>query len=323
MRRLCFIYLLAVCLLPAAEGSLPGYLPPETRALIGVRLRSLAKSPLFREAASQASASGADWMTVASMIGFDPLKDIDEVLIASASDRPNAPALLVVRGRFNVARLANDAKRYRGVPVLTSGGKGAESVIALLDSSTALAGDTDLVHAAIDHRGSASAVSEELLQRAETLRERYDVWGVGTVPTGAASNVSQAPGLDAVDRFEFGVILSNGIEASAELHARTQKDMEKLATSVQFLKAMTATRPGAPASKVKFETQMVGESLKLSVVVPEAELRKAMQSRTTAMRPMMISPVPGTPVVSAPAPAKPPVVNSNGDTVVVTLPGKH
>jgi hypothetical protein len=324
MRRLCFVYLLAVCLLPAAEGSLPGYLPPETKALIGVRLRSLAASPFFKDAASQAMASRSDWMAVASMIGFDPLKDIDEILIASASDQPNAPALLVVRGRFDVARLSNGAKHYRGVPLIGASTKTAQGVIALVDSSTALAGDAALVHAAIDRRGNPSSVSEELVARAETLRERYDIWGIGTVPKVAAANMAQAPpGLDAIDRFEFGLILSKGLELSAELHARSQKDLEKLAGTIQLFQAMTADRPGQPASGVKFESHMAGETLKLAVFVPEAAMRKAMQSRAAAVRPATVSPVPGPATVSAPVAAKPPVLNGNGDTVIITLPGKH
>ncbi len=323
MRRLCFVYLLAVCLLPAADGPFPGYLPPETQALIGVRLHALTSSPLFRDAASQAVTAGSDWMAVASMIGFDPLKDIDEILIASASDRPNGPALLVVRGRFDVARFSKGANHYHGVPLLGTGSKTSQGLIALLDGSTALAGDAALVHAAIDRRGSASAVSGELAERAQALRERYDIWGIGTVPKDAAANMAQAPGLDAVDRFEFGLILSNGIELSAELHARTQKDLEKLAATVQLFKAMTAGQPGQPSSGVKFESSMAGDSLKLSVAVPEATLRKAMQSRQAIRRPVTASPVPGPAAVFAPSPAKPPVINGNGDTVVITLPGKR
>jgi len=86
---------------------------------------------------------------------------------------------------------------------------------------------------------------------------------------------------------------------------------------------MTADRPGQPASGVKFESHMAGDTLKLSVAVPEAILRKTMQSRQAAVRPATASPVPGPAAVSAPVAAKPPVVNANGDTVIITLPGKH
>ena len=86
---------------------------------------------------------------------------------------------------------------------------------------------------------------------------------------------------------------------------------------------MTADRPGQPASGVKFESHMAGETLKLSVAVPEAAMRKAMQARAAAVRPATVSPVPAPATVSAPAATKPPVVNGNGDTVIITLPGKH
>ena len=320
--------LLAARMLPAADAALPDFLPANTKVMLGVRLRAITGSPLFQGFATQAMSAGSDWMTMASMIGFDPLKDIDEILIAAAADRQNAPALIVVSGRFDVERLSAGAKRYHGVPLL-SVSKGADSLTALLSATTAIAGDAAAVRAAIDHRGGGP-IDGALAERVESLRARYDIWGVGQVPPGFKSPAGQAPGLDSVDRFQFGLLLSHGIEISAEVHARSPQDLQKLAGSLLLIKAAMAGQPNQGPDAVKLETQVEGNTLKISLAVPEAELRKALQARANAARsaPMggsvSITGNPATTVSpAAPASARPAANANGGDTVVLTLPGKR
>lgn len=327
MRPLCFVLLLAARVLPAADAALPDFLPPDTKVMIGVRLRAILGSQMFQSVASQAVTAGSDWMTVASMIGFDPLKDIDEIYIASPADRQNAPALAIVRGRFDVERLSKDARRYHGIPLL-SGGKG-DSLIALLDASTAIAGDAESVHGAIDRRGK-TAISPAMAKHVEMLRGKYDIWGTGEVPNGLVPPAgAQAPGLESVDRFEFGLQVTHGIDASAELHARSAKDLEKLAGSLQFFKSAMASQQGQAASAVKLETHVEGNTLKISLKVPEEEMRKAMVARAAAPSgPVTGSRSIGFSGAKAPAPAVPAaapaqVKDGNGDTVLLTLPGKR
>jgi hypothetical protein len=317
MRPLCLCLLLAARLLPAADAALPDFLPANTKVMMGVRLRAITGSPLFQGIATQAMNSGSDWMTMASMIGFDPLKDIDEILIATSAERQNAPALMVVSGHFNVERLAAGAKRYHGVPLL-SVTKGSNSLTALLSDTTAIAGDAAIVRAAIDHRGSP--LDSAFAERVESLRSRYDIWGVGDVPPGFKSPAGQAPGLDSVDRFQFGLLLSHGIEASAELHARSAEDIQKLAASVQLIKAAVANQPNRAPVAVKLDTQVEGNTLKLSLAIPEEELRKAIQSRATAFRP---APAGGAVTITGNPATAHPTTNASGDTVVLTLPGKR
>ncbi len=325
MRPLCFALLLAARLLPAADAALPDLLPAGTKVMIGVRLHAIIGSPLFQGVASQAMSAGSDWMSIAATIGFDPLKDIDEILIASTADGQNAPALLVVRGRFDVTRLSAGAKRYRGVPLL-SGTKGATSMIALLDASTAIAGDVPTVEAAIDRRGRGGRISAALAEQVEALRARYDIWGTGQVPPGALPPAGQAPGLDSVDRFQFGLLLSHGIEVSAEVHARNAKDLEKLVSGLQFFKMAMAAQPKQASPDVKWETHVEGNTLKLSLAVPEDVVRKAVLARAASAKFGLSSGSLRVTAPASPAPvpaALPPAGNENGDSVVLRLPGKR
>ena len=121
----------------AADAGMAGYFPPDTKVVLGIHVRALADAGLFQEVAGS--------IPKELLPGFDVMKDLDEVLIGTSGEGKKPPALAVLRGRFNMEKFARDATRYNGVPVLGS--------VALIDETTAIAGDMELVHAAIDRRG--------------------------------------------------------------------------------------------------------------------------------------------------------------------------
>src|ERR1017187_6889085 len=140
------VLLLAVRAVPAADATLTDFFPAGTKVVFGINVRKVAKSPLAQagltqaKAQVQAQAAAADWLKLASLGGFDPLRDIDEMLMATNGEGQNPPSLIVLSGRFDIARLAQGAKRYLDVPLL-GGDKPTDGVVALLNASTALAGD--------------------------------------------------------------------------------------------------------------------------------------------------------------------------------------
>src|ERR1017187_6592634 len=88
----------------ASDAVLPDYLPSETRAVFGIRMRNV-----IDLLGSQSFA--AEWQKASSQLAagtplacFDPLKDLDEVLITSPGEGENPPVLLVLKGRFDVDR---------------------------------------------------------------------------------------------------------------------------------------------------------------------------------------------------------------------------
>lgn len=329
MRPLCLVLLLGASLLPAAAAGLPDFLPTNTKVLIGVRLGAITASPLFQAYASQTMSAGSDWMNMSLLMGFNPLKDIDELLVATTAGGQNAPALLVIHGRFDVERLSAGARRYHGVPLLPTS-HASDSFIALLDTSTAITGQAELVRSAIDRRGKGDSIAAGLADRAEALRNRYDIWGVGEVAEGVKAPAGPAVGLDSIDRFQFGLVLSHGIEASAELHARSAKDLEKLAGSLRIFTAALMNQAKQSSSAVKLDTRVNSNTLNVSLVLPEDELRQALQARRAAMafsRSGSGVAVTGTPVASSPnaAPSRRATSDpdSEADTVVLRLPGKR
>ena len=349
--RYIFPVVLTLPAASAAADTLTDLLPPETKVVFGIRVHNLAISSTAQAFASQAQSAAAGWLKAVPLDGIDFLRDIDEVLIATSGKGKTPPALVVVTGRFDIPRLAKGVKRYyRNVPLLV-GEAESDAVVALLDSSTAVLGDANLVRAAIDRRGAKTGIEADLNDRITSLRQRYDIWGIGDRTEGFTSLVPEVKILESADRFQFGMQMASGLELSAEIHARSSADAGKLRTAVGMIAAVVKGRTAASAAK--FDLQADGGTLKLSVYIPEAELKKTIEAETAALSPVSVSaPVasadgeaggpsqaPEAPSLATAAPAQsasvqaaaaqpapklpaPKVLDQDQDTVVFKLPGK-
>ena len=279
--------------------------------MIGIRVSAIRESALFKDAGTDAQNLGAEWMKLVAITGFDPLHDIDEVLIFSSADSEKAAALMAVRGRFNLERMGAGAKRYKGI-ALVGEGAGGKSVLALLDATTAVAGEPAAVRAAIDRRGHGAPLDAKLAARVQALAGRFDIWGTGERPEGFVAPTGKREDLDSIDRFEFGVRVSNGLAFAAEIHARSPKDAEKLAGSVAMLQAMmSAQQPAAP----KFDVQVKDGTIKLSLAISEDDLKKAIAAQRGAAAPK------GEPAANSKFTVGMSDTNTGG-TQVFVLPGK-
>lgn len=327
--------LLAASASAETDNVLPDCIPAGTKILFGIRMRNIVEL-------LQSQNSTTEWRTTTSALlaqtplaGFDPLKDIDEVIIASTGVGDNPPVLAVLRGRFDVDRLGQRATSYHGVPILEDAKK--SSGMALLDGSTAIVGELPVVRAAIDQRGNGVGIAAGLAARVEPLRSRYSIWGIGDLPKQphvAAGPATEPGATDSIDRFEFGAEIGHGLELTADIHVRTAQDAEKMASSLGFLEGMLKD-PKVSASGTKFELRTDKGLLHVAIMVPEEEWNKAIRERTGDLKMAMASRLPaeiasqfshdvviGAPKTTGPSGGKV-VRNSQGDAQVVTLPGRR
>src|SRR5579883_1167356 len=120
-----------------ADATLVVLLPSDTQVVLGIHVRALVDSELGRNLTTELKGQAADWQKLIAASGFDPLHDLDEVLIASTGAGKNAPTLVVARGTFDVAKLAANAEQYNGVPLVAGKSSPAQGVFGFLDGSTA------------------------------------------------------------------------------------------------------------------------------------------------------------------------------------------
>jgi hypothetical protein len=331
MRLLLSVFLLALPAYTAEDSSAFDLLPPGARIVFGMRVRAVVNSSLAQSLGSEIQGASGDWQKLITVAGFDPLHDLDEVVLASTGEGKEAPVLIVARGTFDTTRLAAKAKPYHGVPLITIGEKesvGAKpAILAILDGSTVLTGDPEEVKAAIDRRGSPTRLDPALAARIADYRQHYEIWGVADNPAGLARRLSDSSGaqpFDSIDRFQLGLGLNHGLEIAAELHARSAEDAAQLTSTLRLLEAMFKTSQPAASAGTKLNIESAEGTLKIALAVSEEDLKKAIaQQRRTAAAGRAQRPVPApVRIQSSESGNKPGGQSGNGGTSVFTLPSR-
>ena len=152
-----------------ADPRLAAFIPGDVVLLAGVRMDELKKTPLYQQVLTLLGSVERE--------GFDPRRDIRELLIAS--DGSNTVAM--ARGRFQRDELARLQQFQHSGVTLYGDQQGA---VALINEDTALAGTTPAVRAAIDQQKSGRRAGADLLAKARALPQPNQVW---MVSRGAAS----------------------------------------------------------------------------------------------------------------------------------------
>ena len=215
-RTLCLLPLLLAAPVYCADNSdLVSLLPSDTQVAFGIKVRSVLNSELAKNLTAEMKGQAGDWQKLIALSGFDPLTDLDEILIGSTGAGEKPPTLIVARGKFDIEKLTPNAELYNGVRLVTSQNAQAPGVYGFLDETTAIAGDPETVKAAIDHRGEATHLEAGLASQIAEYREHYDIWAVVNRADGLAKYVPKssgpaAAGLESIDHFQFGLSMQKG-----------------------------------------------------------------------------------------------------------------
>jgi hypothetical protein len=243
-----------LCLATAAAFAQPishptfwRYVHPQAKTLIGVDLRAVSQSPLWKKIAADFEKSG--WKQQVSHQGLDFVKDIDQILLSSPTLPSNARQLegasvvLAMQGRFQLDKLrssisAKGAKSssYKGVPLLLQDGK-TDIVLALVSPKLLVLGDPKSLRAAIDHyETSIAAMSDEpMFQRATELATLYDAWVVSDAPPAAGPQSPTAQMLKDVRGFEGGISFRDGLALELNLQTDSPGKARELTDGLRVL----------------------------------------------------------------------------------------
>ena len=209
-----------------ADPRLAAFIPSDTLLLAGVRLDELKKTPLYQEVLPLLGSVERE--------GFDPRRDIDELLIAFDGEETVAMA----RGRFHKDELARmEQFRHEGV-TLYGDDRGA---VALIDESTALAGTTPALRAAIDQQKSGRGAAPDLLAKARALPTPNQVWMVSKGSAGFLQAPRMQNGdmiqkiLNSLSDVTFFADFRNGVYANASAGAANSADAKFIGDTVRGL----------------------------------------------------------------------------------------
>ena len=307
--RTATLALLSSASIFAADSGLVNLVMPEARLVAGADLQRAKASSFGRYIMKQIEKQSAgDFENMVTAFGFDPRRDLHEVIFASVDPQPGKSqnAVVGVRGAFDVQRISTFFKNmgkedaitnYQGVDILAPDSNG----VAFLDSSVAVLGEPAAVKNAIDRRRSGRKVTETTAASIRDVSSRNDIWFVSTTPfaeagkPGAASAPPAAgpmagmmnnDAFKAIDQVLGGIKLdAENITFSLEAVARSEKDASAMADVVRLIAGMiqmSRDRPETAAAAAMADALQLktdGPRFRLSITMPQAEIEKLLDSQ--------------------------------------------
>jgi hypothetical protein len=265
--------MLAPAAVAGVDPALLALAPPDAKMLIGVQVSQTQASPFGQYLLSQDlfSAAQLDRSTnqILTAAGFDPLRDLREILAASGD---GLSGLLLGRGTFQPTKVSKAAvsagaasSKYRGVELLTLSGTDKNKIagsIAFLDASTLAAGDTSAVKAVIDRHAAGTVFAGPLADRARQISSANDAWLASVTPPAAFTGGPTGGTRGAAQNSQFGAVqnllqsavqLSAGLKfaatqvtLSAEILTRSAQDAQSMADILKFLAGMLQQANAGP-----------------------------------------------------------------------------
>jgi hypothetical protein len=287
MHKLLGLALAAALAAPAADSGLLSLAMPDARVVAGINVTGVRNSPFGQFLLARTSErEDEQFRRFVASTGFDPRRDLNEVVFASPGGRGETRKLILARGLFDPARLMALAAQcgakvisYSGVDIAGSN----EMFLAFLDGSTAVAGDIDSVRGAIDRRQGGRGVSPDIATRIQNVSAAQEMWFVSTIPAeelaaqlpqNAAGGALKGDALKTVESASGGVKFGNTVNVNTEIVARTPQDAAALADVVRFLAglALMQRRHGAGQFQPvlnSLDVKALGNLVTIALVIPE------------------------------------------------------
>jgi len=322
--RPCLGLLIASGMAFAADPALLQLVPPDAGAIAGLQVDQGKKSPLGQYVLGHLGQSDAGIAKFVAESGFDPRRDVSEIVFAlnalppGANSVPGAHGLVVARGTFNPGRIESaviahggSVTNFQGIDILSGAAKNGMGALAFLDTTTAALGDIEAIQQAITRRASGAAAGSWSSQ-AQTLSQDNDFWFLTNGPisglTSVMPNGQAGPGMQNAQMFQSVTGASGGLKFganvvfTADAVTRSDKDAQALADVLRFLSGMLqtnkSTNPTAAQLSALLSSLVLSTNanvLHLSLTVPEAQLEgfltAAHQHQATALSPHSGKPV--------------------------------
>jgi hypothetical protein len=312
MKYLRYAFLSVTFLQIAAFAADPGLLKlvmPDAKVLAGMQVAQAKISPFGQYVLGRMQPDDPGFQNFINSTGFDPRTDLTEIVIASNwQGDQKGQWLVLARGSFNPATITAAVQShgglvtsFQGVNILAPNGKTAQtsdSVVALLDNSTALMGDMAGVQAAIQRAQGTAPAGFVAPDKVNHLSAQYDFWFLTLVPLSEFSgvvpnqNVGQAMQgnlfqavLQASGGARFG---AQNVMFGAEALTRSDKDASALVDVVKFIAGLLQTNKSQNSTASQVSTlldtmtvQASGSTMTMALTVPEATMEQLFQGSGT------------------------------------------
>ena len=290
--------------LPALDSQLLNLVMPDAKVLAGVNVTQAKSSPFGQYVLSQVTAGNDGIAQLAAATGFDPTRDVNELLVASDAAPGTHSGLIAATGTFDVASIVSFAsahggssETYSGVTILMDPKQ--THGIAFLSGSLVAAGEVAEVRAAIDRRANPSILPAAVVTEAQQLSAANDAWALTTVPLSSLKPASAQPpangavggienALSQVQSLAGGVKFGATVNFTAQAQAANAQDATTLAGTVQFLISMmqlNAAKVPQAAALQSLTATAQGSTVTLALSVPEEQFQQLVKPTPNSARP--------------------------------------
>jgi hypothetical protein len=277
----------------AADQELVKLLMPDAKVVAGVNVDQAKASPFGQYVLSQMLPQDPHMKELQLQTGFDPTRDVHELLVASTgvTEPGKESGLALARGNFNVAGIVGAAtshggaiEDYHGIKIV--GNPEAKVGIAFVNATLVIAGDIANVKAAIDRQSSPSTLPAALLAQINEWSNSQDAWIVTSVPptslvqrAGAPKLPGVGPGQDAFQNIQqgaggvrFGSIVAVRVQGITDTSQNAQQMGDALKLLASLAQMQGGNDPVVRTLMQSLNIASAGNQLNVGVSMPSDQL---------------------------------------------------
>ncbi|MBN9658591.1 MAG: hypothetical protein J0H49_10460 [Acidobacteria bacterium] len=305
LRRTVLTLTLAAGWAFASDPTLLKLVPSDAKMVAGLDCERAKGSALGQRILSEMKDEDQGFQKFIEATGFDPRRDLREVVMASDGNSKGERALVVVSGTFDQSKINSFLRTegavqaiYGGVEIWNNPKKGDDGSVAILNRSLALFGKDASVKAAIDRRNSGGTVLPADLQKKVDEWSVNDAWFVSTAgftqmgvnSDGKNKVMPMGVPVEAIQAASAGVRFGSDLQVSAEALTRSDKDAQALVDVFKFVASMVrlnSDKPNADQLVKIFDTMQLstsGATMKFSLTIPEDQFEKFFQHKNNGVR---------------------------------------
>lgn len=297
----------ALCgMLPAraADPQLLNLVMPDAKVLAGVNVEQ-AKSTAFGQwVLGQVQLQDSELKQLTAATGFDPTRDVHEVLVASSQVGTQSQGahsgLVVARGNFDPARInalalskaGGTSEVYNGVTIVEDPKQ--QAGFAFLDSTIVLAGDLANVKAAIDRQKKTGPTLSTAAQlQVNTWSASQDAWVVVTVPPSTLHTTTLPPipgvgqqgqnnAFQNIQSAAGGVKFGTNVVVTGQAVAGTAQDAIQMGDAMKLLASLAQMQSNGDPNLVALAKSLTvgtnGTTLTATLSMPQDTLVQILKS---------------------------------------------
>jgi hypothetical protein len=293
-------------LLPAADSQLVSLVMPDAKVIAGVNVEQAKGTPFGQYILTRMQTQNPHLQQIMTLTGFDPTRDLQELLFATNAAPGSHSGLALARGTFDASKIGTAAQAagavtesYKGL-TLVEDPKHTHAFTFLMDGMYAIAGDVASVKGAIDRLMVAAPLPAQVIVGVNQWSNSEDAWALTTVPPSSLKppaapnppNPALANAFQNVQQLAGGVKFGSAIVVTGQAQAGNAQDATNLAGAMQFLVnlAQTQVQQKNPQFAPILQSLMITASdsmVNFSLTVPEAMAEQAVQAHAQARSPAL------------------------------------